>query len=197
MNYTKHYNKLIERARNRKLTIYKECHHIIPRCLGGTNDPNNIVELTGREHYIAHQLLIKIYPNNVKLVYAAKMMRTISPTHRGNRSQNRIYEWLRELYSRTQSAEAKLGYINNPNYGMKNKRHSDATKLKQKEASSKPHKIVTCPKCGKSGGLCNMSRYHFENCGKSITIKCPYCDKVGGIGIMKRWHFDKCKYKES
>lgn len=99
MNYQKHYNILIERAKNRTLTSYKEKHHITPKCLGGTDDAENIVELTGREHFIAHQLLIKMHPTNGKLSYAAMMLCVSSSTHVG-RSKNQQYEWLREKYSK-------------------------------------------------------------------------------------------------
>jgi hypothetical protein len=58
MNYTKIYNQLIERAKQRKsVEGYKEIHHIIPRSEGGTDESDNLVELTGREHFIAHKLL--------------------------------------------------------------------------------------------------------------------------------------------
>lgn len=60
MNYEKHYNLLIEKARNRKIFSYKELHHIIPKCFGGEDTKENIVELTAREHYIAHLLLYKM-----------------------------------------------------------------------------------------------------------------------------------------
>jgi 5-methylcytosine-specific restriction endonuclease McrA len=55
--YTTWYNSIIERARTRELTGYKENHHIIPRSLGGDNSKENVVPLTAREHYIAHLLL--------------------------------------------------------------------------------------------------------------------------------------------
>jgi hypothetical protein len=74
MDYKKHYNRLIERARNRKLDCYTENHHIIPRCMGGGNKKSNLVRLTAEEHYIAHILLVKIYPSETKLIYAANMM---------------------------------------------------------------------------------------------------------------------------
>jgi len=55
------YYQLIENARNRdELNQYMERHHIVPRSLGGTDDANNLVPLTPREHYIAHRLLTKI-----------------------------------------------------------------------------------------------------------------------------------------
>lgn len=67
--YTKIYYRIINNAilANRlKLKpnninyIYYEKHHIIPKTLGGTNDVNNIVLLTGKEHYIVHLLLCKM-----------------------------------------------------------------------------------------------------------------------------------------
>ena len=74
MNYRQHYTNLISRARNRVLEIYTESHHIIPRCLGGTDDPLNLVDLTPEEHYVAHQLLVKMYPSNRSLIFAAHLM---------------------------------------------------------------------------------------------------------------------------
>lgn len=96
MDYQKHYNKLIERAKNRLLEGYTENHHIIPRCINGSNDVENIVALTPEEHYVAHQLLIKIYPNESKLVYAAHMMTVGSLKHSRN---NKLYGWLRKKNS--------------------------------------------------------------------------------------------------
>lgn len=98
MNYQRIYNSIIERSRLRSLpsTTYIEVHHVIPRCAGGTDDADNLVRLTAEEHYVAHQLLIKIYDRDPKLVYAAKMM-TISKG--GNRSNNKLYGWIRREFS--------------------------------------------------------------------------------------------------
>jgi hypothetical protein len=46
------------------LSYYTEIHHIISRCLGGTNDSENLVLLTYREHILAHMLLYAVYPDN-------------------------------------------------------------------------------------------------------------------------------------
>jgi hypothetical protein len=74
MNYEKTYNDIINRAKNRELLSYKEKHHIIPVCLGGNNDKDNLVYLTAKEHFICHKLLCLIYPDNNKLKYAYWMM---------------------------------------------------------------------------------------------------------------------------
>ena len=39
----------------------KHIHHIIPRHMGGTDDPSNLVELTRKEHAIAHMKLYEQY----------------------------------------------------------------------------------------------------------------------------------------
>jgi hypothetical protein len=56
--YTKHYNLLIEKAKNRTLPkeTYTEKHHIIPRSMGGSNKKENLAHLTAREHFICHWL---------------------------------------------------------------------------------------------------------------------------------------------
>lgn len=74
MQYQKIYTNIVERAKSRQLEGYCEKHHIIPRCLGGTDDKDNLVKLTYREHFLCHKLLCKIYPGNLKLVYAISFM---------------------------------------------------------------------------------------------------------------------------
>ncbi len=74
MNYEKIYYQIIRRAKSRILEGYKEQHHVIPRCMGGTDDTENLVDLTAKEHFICHKLLVEIYPNNTSIKYAFNMM---------------------------------------------------------------------------------------------------------------------------
>jgi hypothetical protein len=61
MNYERLYGELIERAQRRdRPLVFTEVHHIQPRALGGSDDPENLVSLTYREHFLAHWLLAKI-----------------------------------------------------------------------------------------------------------------------------------------
>lgn len=93
MNYEKHYNTLIERSKGRILEGYTERHHIIPKCMGGSNDDSNIAVLTPEEHFVAHQLLVKMFPKNFKLAFALSMMCVASSRHQRN---NKRYGWIRK-----------------------------------------------------------------------------------------------------
>lgn len=103
MNYLGHYQKLINRARGRNLRGYCERHHIIPRCLGGSDNIDNLVDLTPEEHYISHQLLVKIHKDLKgtkqyrNLVYSVNLM-----SGKGNENQvrnNKSYGWIRREVS--------------------------------------------------------------------------------------------------
>ena len=62
--YTKWYFNIIRNAN--PTTRYVEKHHIIPRCIGGSNHRENIVSLTAREHFVCHLLLTKMTTGKVK-----------------------------------------------------------------------------------------------------------------------------------
>jgi hypothetical protein len=116
MNYTLHYNTLIFRAQNRDLdsSIYVEKHHIIPRCMGGNDTRDNLVNLTAEEHFIAHLLLMKMYPSEGGLLLAVHQM--ISPSSTTSGRQNKKYGvWRKQLSS-------KLTTLKWWNNGVKNKR---------------------------------------------------------------------------
>ena len=102
MNYSKIYDQLIDKAKNRITKIRGEKHHILPRSMGGNNSKNNIVKLTFHEHFVAHLLLWKIYPNT-GMAYAIWMM---SHTRR-IRITGRMYELLRSDISDKVSRQMK------------------------------------------------------------------------------------------
>lgn len=109
MDYQKAYDKIINQARldDRKKHhgIYYESHHILPKCLGGSNDKSNRVLLTAREHFIAHKLLTFIYPRNLNIIHAFGMLMHIRRPGNGYRDGFRIssrdYQYLRELCANT------------------------------------------------------------------------------------------------
>lgn len=96
MNYQKIYNQLIENARlkNNSENEYYEIHHIIPSCVGGTSESNNLVKLTAREHFVAHKLLCKLY-NYRGIRYAYCMMVTTSMNYIKNKEQTSTKRYYR------------------------------------------------------------------------------------------------------
>lgn len=80
LDYKKHYRLLIEKALNRTTpNCYTEKHHILPRCMGGPDEPANLVTLTAREHFVAHWLLHRAYPNHDGLAKAFGAMSFLKP----------------------------------------------------------------------------------------------------------------------
>jgi hypothetical protein len=93
MDYKRIYDNLIRKAQTRDIIGYVEKHHIIPKCIKGSNDPSNLVKLTPEEHYLAHLLLIRIHPGVKGLIYAVKMM-----SGQGN---NKSYGWVKRRIAAT------------------------------------------------------------------------------------------------
>lgn len=88
--YHRWYDFLVQKAkraeRSYDSTIH-ENHHIIPRCFGGSDDADNLVTFTHREHFIAHRLLVKMYEgqNKYKMAWALSL---ISSKHRHKNSRH-------------------------------------------------------------------------------------------------------------
>lgn len=149
MNYKNIYNKLIYKAQQRNFNDVTENHHIIPRCLGGSDEISNLVNLTPEEHYLAHQLLVKIYPNEPKLVFAANMMTV-------GRPNNKVYGWLKRKYYENLSNQFSE---NNSQYGtMWITNGSENKKIK---------KVDTIPEGWYKGRKVKQN--------KQITKKCLFC----------------------
>lgn len=107
MDYEKTYNKLIAAARTQQLDGYYETHHIVPRAEGGSDDKTNLVNLTARQHYIAHLLLAKIY-NDVKMYSALVYMRCGNKFVKRNfKFNSRLYEKMREEFAKKVSNSRK------------------------------------------------------------------------------------------
>ena len=104
MNYQKIYDQLVERGKNRITGEFTENHHIVPSCQGGPDIPENMVRLTPEEHYVAHQLLVKIYPGHYGLIKGANVMCWDPHGHRVN---NKIYGWLKRKHAEAQSIRMK------------------------------------------------------------------------------------------
>ena len=105
MHYKLLYERLVQRCleRDNSSECYIERHHIIPRCMGGGDEKENLVEMTPEEHYVAHQLLVKIHPGNHSLVKAVHCMTLLSNCPGRN---NKAYGWIkREVYKHSKNKQ--------------------------------------------------------------------------------------------
>lgn len=70
------YQEFIEECKQKTYNELTECHHIIPRCMGGTEAEENQVKLSLGDHWEAHRLLAEENPDDKKLVYIFTRMGT-------------------------------------------------------------------------------------------------------------------------
>ena len=94
--YKKWYDSIIDRAKNRVLSCYVERHHIIPKSCGGSNDKDNLVPLTAREHYIVHMLL----PFCVIKKYKLKMIKGFMYMNVKPKNSKRLYKINSRMYEK-------------------------------------------------------------------------------------------------
>ena len=113
------HDKIIAKAKNRILEGYKEIHHIIPKSCGGSNDKDNLIALTAREHYIIHMLL----PFCVTKEYKFKMIKGFLYMNVKTKSQKRFYKINSRMY---QKFRIEYGILN------KGYKHTEETKMKMK-----------------------------------------------------------------
>ena len=124
MNYKQIHDDIISKAilENRIKTKekYYERHHIIPRCLGGTDEISNLVLLTPKEHYLIHKLLVEFNNYNKSLWLAVHRM-TYSKNFKNRRNyriSSRKYEHLKVINREIVSQQNK------------NRKISDETRIK-------------------------------------------------------------------
>ena len=108
--YTIYYYNIIYKAQARNIFTkkeakeilgYSENHHIIPKCLGGTDSKDNTIFLTAREHFICHLLLVSMVlgQSKHKMAYALNRMLTFSTKHNRYIPSSKLYELSRKYRS--------------------------------------------------------------------------------------------------
>jgi len=97
--YSKLYYKITDNAKQRTTEGYTERHHITPQSMGGSNGTENLVELTAREHFICHWLLVKMTEgkDRSKMVYALNGMKAENKYQKRYHTKitGRVYETYR------------------------------------------------------------------------------------------------------
>lgn len=151
-----------------------EIHHIDGN--RKNNDISNLIAVSLKEHYLIHY--------NQKDYYAAFMISRKMKLSDVELSELKIrLKMPKSKKHKENMSIAKIGKIF---------KHSHKNNLK------KTKKLLTCPKCGITGGSNSIKRFHFDNCGKPYIMKkekCPYCGIESTKNALIRWHFDNCKLK--
>lgn len=118
---------------------YTENHHIIPKCMGGTDDPDNIIKLTARQHFIAHWMLWKAF-NTPAMAYAFFLMAVPNRNHTGrtHRITSKTFSLLKKFKSKHQSELNTLRW-QNPEWAEKQRKimRRAASTPKERERRSK------------------------------------------------------------
>lgn len=91
MIYKDVYARLIANARANPPIGYRELHHIVPRCLGGNDEPSNLIYLAARSHFVAHLLLAKIH--------GGRLVRVVFLMSKSSKYKSRHYAAFRQQYS--------------------------------------------------------------------------------------------------
>lgn len=106
MNYQKIYDLICIRGKEKRQLDYSETHHIIPKCMGGSDNGDNLTVLTAKEHFIVHLLLTKLYKGNKSIQYAYCMLSV------KNKYQHRIVT--SKHYEASRLIRSKIMKENNP-----------------------------------------------------------------------------------
>jgi hypothetical protein len=235
MNHQKIYDAIIQKAKsenrkklrnNQENYVYYENHHILPKCLGGSNDKENKVLLTAREHFICHKLLIYIYPKNTGIILA--VFRMIHSKNLKIIISSRDYKFVKELLS-NQLTGRKLTKEHRKNIGKgvkgktKGMPKTAEAKFNMRKSRLKFLKENVNPLLGtkrpeqsenQRGENNPFYRKKHTNKAKKIIrekmkklmkgkiigfndVKCEHCGIITTSGNYARWHGEKCKFKNS
>ena len=158
-----------KRRLNECVGIYEK-HHIIPISLGGRNDKENVIDLSPREHFIAHALLTKmVFQKEHKraMAYAFARMK-ISNNKKGyNRIGNgKLYEKLKK------SLKDEYSGLNNPFYGD-HRFAGENNPFYGKKHSSETKDILRKQNLGKHSGEKNsfFGKTHTQHTKNILSLK--------------------------
>jgi hypothetical protein len=213
--YTRWYNNITENAKSRIIDGYTERHHIHPRSLGGTNNKDNLVNLTAREHFICHWLLTKMHTGEArgKMINALYLMQGKNQ-YQDRYINSRVYETLRTEYAQ---------YISKLNTGRiqplneKTKQIAAITGRKRASFSEEWRANMSASKLGENNNRYGVdvseetrqkigdrirgrkqteeekARRGLANLGKVKPKKlCPHCNQMIAVNTYPRWHGANC-----
>jgi hypothetical protein len=157
-----------------------QIHHIIPKHMGGTNDPENLIELTVEEHAEAHRKLYEEHGHwQDHVAWKALSGQIASDDVRrlvtSLANKNRV--WTEESKEKLREARKK--------------QDSSGWKWNEESRKAKSEAVKGIPRPKESNAKTSKA---LSGIAKP-KVKCPHCGKEGGAPQMRQWHFDNCKRK--
>lgn len=196
MNYRKIYKQLCDKGqqRVREEGIFYERHHILPKSFGGRKTKVNLTLLTLKEHYIAHLLLVAIYPESPAMHRALWNMCNVTPKNNAGYERykpgSRMYNRIRSDYTRmcvpkggpcSEETKRKTGEANKGNghlrLGMK---HSEGSIKKM----SSSHKKTVLSKEARERALIAMEKGRYWK-NRNIVCKKTGTQYIGTKEVAK------------
>lgn len=190
----------------------KHLHHIVPRHMGGSDDPSNLIELTVEEHANAHKELFEKYgklqdklawQGLLGLVSKKEIIEQLlkQPKSEAWKEKNRKpkkdntnyfgHKNAQSLKGKSKSEEHKKA-ISNAHVGMKKEwlignKHATVNKGKKK---SPEHQLAINTALNSE----IVKRKKSDTWMNKPTVQCPYCGLEGKEGHnMNRYHFENCR----
>ena len=199
----------------------KHKHHIIPKHMGGSNEENNLIELTIEEHAEAHKKLYEEHGHWQDYLAWQGLSGLMS-------KEEIVKQMLSEAGKRGGAARSKENNIrvarNAAKANWKKNKEIILETLRKNALESKKLKEET----GKGIGGHPKNKWIWINDGennkkvlseeripngwsqgrvktwKSCSskkpkekVECPHCKKIGGKPVMKRYHFENCKVRKT
>jgi len=221
MNHKKIYASIINNAKSQnrvklkkldKNYIYYEKHHILPRCLTGSDEQQNLILLTPKEHFICHKLLTYLYPNN-KLAYAFYLMSFSNKYKKYVSSKDYVYA--KELFCLCTRQGIHLsdkhkhiignitkGKTYEELYGVekaKIKKDKTSLSLQGHIISNETKEKIRNTLLGRPIPKEVLKKRSLKLKDKKHIMKqriCPYCNLIGAGPSMTMYHFNNCKFKQ-
>jgi hypothetical protein len=164
--------------------MIKHKHHIIPRHVGGTDDPSNIVELTIEEHAEAHRILYEKYGRNEDKwawlglsgqIGKDEILKLISMAQKGKKKPEGFGEkisFFRKTFKYSEESKLKMSLTKKGKIFTKEHREKiSLSQIGRKQTEQQKQKVseklqltwtVTEPN-GKSYQITNLRKFCLEN----------------------------------
>ena len=172
-------------------------HHIIPRHAGGTDDPENLVELSIEEHADAHRVLFEKHGRWQDYLAWKGLTGAIGKDeireefYKHYRGENHHMFGVKRPEHAEQMRERMLGE-NNPMFGKATWNKGLTYKTGPNPLKGHPKNDFAKNNKGKIQSYEWKEKRASKLRGKTYELTCPHCDKTGGR-MMLRWHFDNCR----